>query len=242
MLIYIENDYDGHYAKFWGQLGEVVQDRTEFLANPDRFGLVCFTGGEDVSPALYGHQNLGSHNSEARDEREVVTFEMARKYGIPMTGICRGSQFLNVMCGGTMVQNLRESHGGGRHMCCAGPVGRPVAGESVQTFQVTSSHHQMSVLGNEGIFLGTAEESIPVEACAYDGSLAELDEKHVRWDCDGHYHLYVTEAFAYPREKIFAVQHHPEWQRPDEEAPQWTLRMIQKYCLGEQDQTTTISA
>ncbi len=231
--ILIVDDYDGLYGRFWGQLGEVSHDITQFMIEPGQFDLICFTGGEDVSPDLYGHKNLGSGNNYARDKKEVVVFEMAQKHEIPMTGICRGSQFLNVMCGGTMVQHLAKSHGGNRHMCNTT--------DGQQLFEVTSSHHQMSVLGKDGIFLGSSQKDVDVSDCVYDGDLRELDEGHVCWDNGGRQELYVTEAFAYPSQRVFAVQHHPEWQDVNEEAPQWTLRKIREICFGEDLKTHATS-
>lgn len=221
--IYVEHDYDRQYGRFWGHLGDVIRDRNEFLRDPESFDLVCFTGGEDVSPGLYGHQNLGSHNSEDRDKREVAVFELANKYEIPMTGICRGSQFLNVMCGGTMVQHLRANHGGGRHQCYTA---------DGALFEVTSSHHQMNVLSPEGIYLGWSQQAVSLEDCVYDGDLdaqplVACDERGKPGE------IHVTEAFAYPKAHIFAVQHHPEWQDVEVPAAQWTLAMIRHFCFGE---------
>ncbi|MBD3261379.1 MAG: hypothetical protein GF334_06790 [Candidatus Altiarchaeales archaeon] len=226
--IYVENDYDGLYGRFWESLGELSRDREEFLNHPKQFDLVCFTGGEDVSPELYGHKNLGSHCSSARDKREVTVFEMASKHEIPMTGICRGSQFLNVMCGGTMVQHLRQDHGGYRHGMLAA---------DNRVMEVTSSHHQMSVLAKGGTLLGRAEQLLPLKALVYDGDLEKaLAESGNLWDG----RAMVTEAFAYPKQRIFAVQHHPEWQDIDEEAAQWTLDMIARICWEQETRQRTL--
>ena len=53
--------------------------------------LIMFTGGEDVTPALY-EEERGSytHSSLKRDEYEAQFFNMAIKNNIPMIGICRG--------------------------------------------------------------------------------------------------------------------------------------------------------
>lgn len=71
--------------------------------------LICFTGGADVSPELYGHQNTGqSYTNPRRDEREVKIYnEFVGK--VPFVGICRGGQLLNVLNGGTMIQHI-EGH------------------------------------------------------------------------------------------------------------------------------------
>ncbi len=233
--IYVECDYDGLYGKFWGQLGDVITDRDLFLARPQDFDLVCFTGGADVSPELYEHKNLGSGANPARDAVEQGVYDLAAQWKIPMTGICRGSQFLNVQMGGTMVQDLRANHGGSPHTALT-----VIADEDVRDMLVTSSHHQMSVLGEGGILLAHSEISLPWDACAYDGEFPDgaqclLDERGT----DAEQRIYMTEAFAYPKACIFAVQHHPEWQNIEETAPQWTLNMIREHCFEESEAIST---
>ncbi len=227
-MILVVNDYDGLYAKFWSRLGgEITTDPAILFQDPGSVKLVCFTGGEDVSPNLYGHENLGSGCSKARDEREVLIFEQAKKHKVPMTGICRGSQFLNVMCGGTMVQNLTASHGGAQHQC------ETIDGKE---FRVTSSHHQMSVPGEGGEVLAWAHIRVSPGDCAYDG---ELPETVLEGDENGRY-VRVTEAISYPEFRIFAVQHHPEWQEIEEDAPQWTLSKIAEFCWGQERRQRTL--
>lgn len=68
--------------------------------------LVCFTGGEDVSPYLYGEENISSSCNPIRDEFEREVYEEFLEREIPMVGICRGGQFLNVMNGGKMIQHI----------------------------------------------------------------------------------------------------------------------------------------
>ena len=125
-----------------------------------------------------------------------------------------------------MVQHLKKSHGGGYHRCHT---------EDGAQFEVTSSHHQMSILGVDGVYLGWSEKDLCLEDCVYDGDLS----KQSLVSCDergqtGRFH--VTEAFAYPDRKVFATQHHPEWQKIEEEAPQWTLAKIREICFGEEEQ------
>jgi GMP synthase-like glutamine amidotransferase len=222
-MILVINEYSKQYGQFWSHLGgEVTNDPEILFRDPGSVKLVCFTGGEDVSPDLYGHRNLASYCGKARDEREVLIFEQARRCKVPMTGICRGSQFLNVMCGGTMVQHMKKSHGGGLHGCIT---------RDGEDFQVTSTHHQMSVLGKGGEFLGRSEESLDLIDCDYDGDLRQ--QSGVSWSSGRRQELYVTEAFHYPKFRVFAVQHHPEFQNIEEEAPQWTLNKIAELCWGQ---------
>ena len=73
--------------------------------NLEEADLVCFQGGADVSPELYGEPNTGSYNQWDIDFLSIVLYNNAKRLGIPMVGICRGGQFLNVMAGGKMIQD-----------------------------------------------------------------------------------------------------------------------------------------
>jgi putative glutamine amidotransferase len=69
---------------------------------------LLLTGGEDVSPARYGQEPHPSvvDVSPERDELEVALIAEARRLRLPILGICRGIQILNVACGGTLVQDI----------------------------------------------------------------------------------------------------------------------------------------
>lgn len=67
-------------------------------------------GGADVEPALYGEEKsekCGKTN-ELRDTAESMIFPAFLKTGKPIFGICRGSQMLNVLCGGTLHQDISD--------------------------------------------------------------------------------------------------------------------------------------
>lgn len=84
---------------------------TDSLALRDlllRLDGVILSGGEDVSPARYGeepHEKLGKVN-ELRDIYDFLIVAIARDINLPMLGICRGSQLLNVAFGGTLYQDI----------------------------------------------------------------------------------------------------------------------------------------
>ena len=70
-------------------------------------GLVL-TGGADIDPSRYGAKpEWRPYGSEAvRDEHEFCLLELALADDVPVLGICRGLQVLNVSCGGTLDQDV----------------------------------------------------------------------------------------------------------------------------------------
>ena len=70
-------------------------------------GLII-SGGHDVSPYNYGQEPsplLGETFPE-RDDYEMLLLEESKKRNLPILGICRGSQIINVAAGGTLYQDL----------------------------------------------------------------------------------------------------------------------------------------
>jgi putative glutamine amidotransferase len=79
-------------------------------------GLIL-AGGRDVDPALYGaepHQHTDQPRTE-RDTFEVALARRAMERNLPVLGVCRGMQVMNVARGGTLVQHLPEHVGGDTH-------------------------------------------------------------------------------------------------------------------------------
>jgi len=69
---------------------------------------VLLTGGGDVDPNLYGGDpNTTRLVHRLRDDFEIALIHAARQRGLPILGICRGCQIINVALGGT-VRNLRK--------------------------------------------------------------------------------------------------------------------------------------
>lgn len=79
---------------------------------------LLLSGGADVDPARYGRPNEGSTATEPdRDELEAAAWSAAEARGLPVLGLCRGFQALNVFLGGQLVQDVGghvgKSYGGG---------------------------------------------------------------------------------------------------------------------------------
>ncbi len=73
---------------------------------------LLLTGGGDIDPARYGKANEGSRDVDvARDALEARAWAAAAERGLPVLGICRGLQAINVFAGGSLVQHV-EGHEG----------------------------------------------------------------------------------------------------------------------------------
>ena len=114
-------------------------------------GLVL-SGGNAVDPRRYGHVNEGLCRTviPERDALEYEAFEFCRDRHLPILGVCRGHQFVNVSCGGSMLQDLtittveHEATGSPSvfHGVTITPGTRLAALAGARQVQVNSRHHQ----------------------------------------------------------------------------------------------------
>jgi len=157
--------------------------------------LALFTGGEDVDPAYY-EESKGRFTScnKKRDQIEHKMFMSS--LSAPKLGICRGSQFLTVMCGGKLIQHV-EGHGiGGTH-----PI--DIVYPFEQKVEITSTHHQMLYPFN-----------LPKEnylMCAYStnhrsGVYLNGNNENISLPED----FVEPEIVYYPKYTSLAIQGHPE--------------------------------
>jgi len=121
----------------------------------DRLDGLIFSGGPDIDPAAYGqlpHPQLGPDVDRVSDEYELALLRAASERGLPILGICRGMQALNVSRGGTLHQHLPDrstlEHNQGyasfepahRAMVAIGSLLHRLAG--TDELEVNSFHHQ----------------------------------------------------------------------------------------------------
>jgi putative glutamine amidotransferase len=169
--------------------------RDEALAAMD--GLLI-TGGADLDPALYGEAPDGANAADSgRDALDAVAFEAANERGVPVLGVCRGLQAINVFSGGRLVQHLdhhesppypARSAEATRHLLELAPGTRlaTILGVAGQ-LEVNSFHHQ--AVAHDGLAPGLrASGTAPDEG----GELIEALES------------------ADPDRWLVAVQCHPE--------------------------------
>ncbi|MCR5754097.1 MAG: gamma-glutamyl-gamma-aminobutyrate hydrolase family protein [Acetatifactor sp.] len=67
-------------------------------------------GGGDITPAFFGENNTESKDIDTElDILQFQALEYAIRHGMPILGICKGMQLINVAFGGTITQNLSTS-------------------------------------------------------------------------------------------------------------------------------------
>lgn len=182
----------GSYARAFTGIADITfsMKTEDFLRNPKRFSMVLFTGGEDVSPQFYGDTSPQGYCSYSyrRDVEEREVFLSAAENNIPMVGICRGVQFLNVMSGGRMMHDI-SNHGGTIHRFQSPLLSVPIA--------VNSYHHQMVIPSEDAMVIGTTVKNLSKRY------IGRNDEEEKYTDPE-------VEAIIVSRTKVFGVQYHAE--------------------------------
>ena len=111
---------------------------------------LLLTGGTDIDPARYGRPNTGSVDVEPdRDALEADALAAAAARDVPVLGICRGFQAINVFAGGTLIQDLGGHSGPGwstgparMHPIRIEPEGILARALANGTERVNTYHHQ----------------------------------------------------------------------------------------------------
>lgn len=171
----------------------------EVTTNLEHADLIQFTGGADVSPNMYGESHHPqSATSAQRDMHETALFQSTLAKGIPMAGICRGGQFLNVMNGGRMYQHVDGHAIGGTHSMIDEQTG--------YRCDVTSTHHQMMIPHEDGRILARPPETrcTRKEYVDNDGELFIVTPDEERYEID-------VEVVYYPQTNVLCFQPHPEF-------------------------------
>ncbi len=157
----------------------LTTDRTVLRQFLDLADGVLFTGGDDIHPRLYGrtlHEKCGELCPE-RDEMEFALGEEFLKTEKPFLGICRGIQFLNVLYGGDLWQDLPSEYGyksihnqGGnydKHFHNVTPVKGGMLARVVgsdESFGVNTAHHQAVKTLASGLILEAVSDDGVIEA------------------------------------------------------------------------------
>lgn len=198
-------DYDRLFTSLGFEIAQgVLNDQLEPV------DLVVFTGGEDVTPGLYGAQaHPYTFNSVERDIFEKNIFDNCLLHNIPMVGICRGGQFLNVMSGGAMYQHVGE-HTRSHYITDV---------ETGETVYVSSTHHQMM------------KPSDKAELVAF----STLNGKREWFEGDVYCHDVSTkdiEVVYYQHTKALCFQPHPEFSSVEYEGMKMYFKsLLERYYV-----------
>lgn len=191
-----------------------------YLVDIDEWGwcdadAVVFVGGPDVSPFLYGEKALKVSNcSLGRDRIDNMTYRNLES-SVPKIGICRGAQFLNVMNGGLLYQdvdNHRRNHIIRDH-------------ETGEEINVSSTHHQMMSpsLGDRVDVIASAQTATFKQAAEY------INEKKT-----GHWkEWHDPEVVFYQDTNSLCVQYHPEYMHKQSQGHLYFWRLINR-CFEDQ--------
>lgn len=115
---------------------------------------IILTGGEDINPLEYNDSTnikfCGPINFK-RDTLERKLFDFAMKNKIPLIGVCRGMQMINVLTGGTLYGDLpshlgtevvHRNYGEVNHEISLSDTSSLIFPLGIDTFLVNSWHHQ----------------------------------------------------------------------------------------------------
>lgn len=162
---------------------------------------VVLTGGEDVEPARYGEQPSPALGTvvRSRDEMEWRVLDAALGRELPVFGICRGMQVLNVYFGGTLYQDLNSERPGEVVHQQAEPWGRGT--HYVALFEDTLLRR---AVGTERIFINSYHHqgvrelapSLRATAQAEDGLIEGLEAGGHPWLMGVQWHPERHEASA----------------------------------------------
>ncbi|MGE0266079.1 MAG: gamma-glutamyl-gamma-aminobutyrate hydrolase family protein [Candidatus Obscuribacterales bacterium] len=156
---------------------------------PIGIDLVCFVGGEDVSPELYGEENTDSYCNPKRDEFEQKIYKYCLHQNLPMVGICRGGQFLNVMNGGKMIQHLGHTY--------SGDIPLDVDWDYLR---VRVDHHQGILVKGESVDAPFVPNDDVKVIARYMSTLGHNDQ-----------HDSLSVVCYYHKTRSLCFQPHPEW-------------------------------
>jgi putative glutamine amidotransferase len=147
-----------------------------------RIDALILTGGSDIDPTVYGAE-AGAETERPWPERDRFELALTREAigrEIPVLGVCRGMQLLNVARGGTLVQHLPELTGDDRHRHTPGtfsdhevrlePGSLAARAAGSERLAVKSHHHQaLDRLGDGLVATGWSVPDDVVEAVEEPG-------------------------------------------------------------------------
>ena len=212
LKVFVE-DGDRMYESMFLANGWQVTDK------PEEADLVQFVGGADVSPSLYNEEaHPTTWFDSITDMESMYLYNLAIEENIPMAGICRGSQFLCVMGGGKLWQDVDGHATGHTHSLVDIPTGIVIE-------ECSSTHHQQHRPADNAIIIARSLENLSTIKENGEESFLISDLEPT-----GDYALeYDVEAFYYKHINALGYQPHPEFFRPEDPCQKYYFDIIAKY-------------
>jgi len=208
--VYVVGGYTEYMIMFEDN-GWVITDTIEDA------DLVQFCGGEDVNPALYGEKShWSSHVNFERDQYESKMYEMAFENHSAIAGICRGGQFVHVMNGGKLFQDVNNHGLRGTHYALIEV--KELLHLARNGVEVSSTHHQMMREGVGLILLTSGEATFKATGTGEEASHSP--------DVEAVYHK-ITNSLCY--------QPHPEFYKKDHECQKLYFNLIEELLFNDND-------
>lgn len=138
----------GNYESFFSHLPASVFTTLSQTRLSSCSGLIL-PGGGDITPAFFGERNNGSRNIDTElDILQFQALDYCIRRSIPVFGICKGMQLINIAFGGTIFQNLTQADlhsqkaGSDRYHTTVIAPSSPLFSLYGSHMTVNSAHHQ----------------------------------------------------------------------------------------------------
>lgn len=171
---------------------------------------MIFSGGHDIAPIRYGeepHQKLQEICPE-RDEFDFLLYRLAKEHSLPILGICRGFQLMNVSEGGKLYQDLSLKNTESlKHSQGHGP------SIPTHTVKVESGSEFYKILGKEEIRVNSfhhqavksTSENVAISGKALDNVVEAIELKNYPFGLGVQFHPEMLQAKEEDMKKIFAA-------------------------------------
>lgn len=122
-LIILSKEYKSQAFHHWLMSGDSninilsvygMHNRDSLLSLLKKADGIIITGGEDINPTLYGEPEEKKHCgtiNDYRDSLEIMLINYAVEHKVPLLGICRGHQIINVALGGSLIVDIPQDIG-----------------------------------------------------------------------------------------------------------------------------------
>ena len=215
--ITLDDEQPGHYSKFpWyairrnylhsiEKLGGIPFPLFHSVKNIDEIfsltdGIIITGGNFDIDPKLYGENNKNSRLiKHIRTNFEIDICNRCLIHNKPILGICGGEQLLNVVCGGSLIQNINDVELKTLEHEQVNP-----RNETSHTVEIHKNTKLFDILGQSEISVNSAHhqainklgKNLIINGIARDGIIESIEHKKHKW-CIGvqwHPEFLITKA------------------------------------------------